>query len=75
MKITFLGSINKPSQECITDTTNIAPASVFELLKLLGFPPEQHRFISIIVQGKRIPHHQRLNEEDDIIITVPVGGG
>ncbi|MBU1221419.1 hypothetical protein KKF34_13910 [Myxococcota bacterium] len=75
MKIQFLGSIFKPEQKLIDKVESNPPPTVPQLLSELGYPGEQHRFISVIVGGRRLRFNESIASVEEIIITVPVGGG
>jgi hypothetical protein len=76
MKITFVGTMMKPTMEIIQNVEKRDDFNNVEhLLTLLNYPEAHIKFISVIYNGKKLHPLDSVPLEGELFITIPVGGG
>ncbi len=76
MKIRFLGPIQRPPDERVTEVVaDFAGGTVRILLEQLGYPPQQVSFLSVIRDSQRLSLDQELGVDDEVTVMLIVGGG
>lgn len=76
MKLSFLGPIQRPSAEVVTQVENGFPGgTVAGLLAALGYSQQQAWFFSVVRAEERLAPDDRVEPTDKITIMLLVGGG
>ena len=75
MKLSFIGTIKKPSPKLIQKAQQQNPQNLDSLLDLLNYPESHKPFIIATSAGKRLKADSLLTPDMEIELTVLVGGG
>jgi hypothetical protein len=76
MRVTFLGPIKGPPAAVAEQVARDFPGGeVCDLLLRLGFPAEQHAFLSVLRGQEVLGLHDRVGPEDELTVMLLVGGG
>ena len=75
MKIRFFGPIIRPDADALAEA-EACDGTVDDLLSLLGYSADHRGHVVVMASGRRLHLEDRIPDEElDLLIMVPVGGG
>ena len=75
VKVEIVGVLKKPDGKSNLEKELPDNSTVHDLLAGLGYREEHCRFVIPVVNGEHRSLEFKLSQGDDIVLTLPVGGG
>ena len=75
VKVEIVGVLRRPDGKSKLESELPEESTIHDLLVLLGYREEHIRYIIPVVNGEHRSLEFKLSDGDDIVLTLPVGGG